>query len=734
MVTARDSAGQEQVKTEDPYGVSVSSNGMLVPGVHRGRWTAQSADGAYWCRYTVTGAGDEVRELTGFRFYHGDTLLFRLEEVPGSDIVISSQGWIAFLDLRRHFQDRVEVYFYGPDGHFLFSRIFHEARGMAFSAGGNTFAVSGGVRSLTLISLPSGRERIYPGGLEFAVSEDESLTVVAGLENVRVYNQRSCFLELPADSYICRGVAVSSRLAMIAVIDRSRLRVYRLPDGKMLYGKVLNRGDRFRDVTFRGDVIVAGVHRKEKGESLGIRKIFDWTGNCLDERITARRTIPVYNGPKRAPAKSGESGTIPWPFAPFDSMRTVWNGYEQHMAPNDDFSYLHQGLDLITPTNEPTYAVEAGVVKCVLTIAQYYHWRVAVSPEHGEGWGNGWLYAHLVPHTIQHDVGDTVSVHDYLGDIIEWGPNWGHIHFVEIHDSGRVWLYSDNEWGINFNPLLTLRPLEESDPPVIVPVFETSKFAFCVNESSVYLNPDSLYGDVDIVVQTADYIGDSPWTQPAYKIFYRITRISDGEEIVPRTLGFVRNHPYPFYGSAKYEPYALVMYKRDHVLYPSYWMDTYRNYHHVLTNSDGDDLISLDEKDLALATGDYPDGSYRVVVEVQDELGNAAMDSMDVRFRNSSTGVENAREARPSPPVFENPFPNPFNGQAVLTYRLPERSFVRLTVFDVLGREMARIVNEVQNAGVHNALLRPDGWGNGLYLFLLETGDGRLWQKGLYVK
>ena len=104
--------------------------------------------------------------------------------------------------------------------------------------------------------------------------------------------------------------------------------------------------------------------------------------------------------------------------------------------------------------------------------------------------------------------------------------HWGHIHFVQIRDSGLVWLYSDNEWGINFNPLLALNPVSDNTPPVIENVFNNKKFGFCTNETSNYLSFDNLSGDVDIIVKVYDYAGDSEWQQPAFKIDYWIKRIS----------------------------------------------------------------------------------------------------------------------------------------------------------------------------------------------------------------
>ena len=74
-------------------------------------------------------------------------------------------------------------------------------------------------------------------------------------------------------------------------------------------------------------------------------------------------------------------------------------------------------VDLITAIGEPTYSVIDGYVKLVLTIGGASYWRIAVSDTQSAGRSDGWLSAHLIESTIQFDVGDTVQVHDYIGDI-----------------------------------------------------------------------------------------------------------------------------------------------------------------------------------------------------------------------------------------------------------------------------------------------------------------------------
>ena len=68
-------------------------------------------------------------------------------------------------------------------------------------------------------------------------------------------------------------------------------------------------------------------------------------------------------------------------------------------------------------------------------------------------------------------------------------------------------------------------------------------------------------------------------------------------------------------------------------------------------------------------------------------------------------------------------YPNPFRQRATIEYRLPAGGHVRLTVYDVLGRELAVLVDERQSAGPHSAKLDASSWPSGVYLYRLEAGN-----------
>lgn len=68
-------------------------------------------------------------------------------------------------------------------------------------------------------------------------------------------------------------------------------------------------------------------------------------------------------------------------------------------------------------------------------------------------------------------------------------------------------------------------------------------------------------------------------------------------------------------------------------------------------------------------------------------------------------------------------YPNPFNPQTTIRYALPQASRVRLVVYDVLGREVAPLVDGVQVAGTHEVLFEATDLPSGVYLLRLEA-DG----------
>ncbi len=68
-------------------------------------------------------------------------------------------------------------------------------------------------------------------------------------------------------------------------------------------------------------------------------------------------------------------------------------------------------------------------------------------------------------------------------------------------------------------------------------------------------------------------------------------------------------------------------------------------------------------------------------------------------------------------------YPNPFNPSTNIEYSIPSESFVELKVYDVLGNEIASLVNEQQQAGVYRADFTADNLPSGMYFARIRANE-----------
>ncbi|MFV1883419.1 MAG: T9SS type A sorting domain-containing protein [Balneola sp.] len=126
------------------------------------------------------------------------------------------------------------------------------------------------------------------------------------------------------------------------------------------------------------------------------------------------------------------------------------------------------------------------------------------------------------------------------------------------------------------------------------------------------------------------------------------------------------------------------------------------------------------------ASGDFNgDGFYDIAVEKQFDLRDGAVSSRLLIFSPNS-GIEVSNEEE----LIENPldyrlsqnYPNPFNPSTNIEFRLGNSSQVTLKVFDLLGREVATLIDgELYNKGSHQARFDASALASGIYLYRLEA-------------
>jgi hypothetical protein len=91
--------------------------------------------------------------------------------------------------------------------------------------------------------------------------------------------------------------------------------------------------------------------------------------------------------------------------------------------------------------------------------------------------------------------------------------------------------------------------------------------------------------------------------------------------------------------------------------------------------------------------------------------------------KSTSTAVEPVKGILPQNYALGQNYPNPFNPTTVISYQLPVAGTVRLVVSDLLGREVATLVNEAQQPGRHSARFNAANLTSGVYFYTLTAGD-----------
>ncbi len=124
---------------------------------------------------------------------------------------------------------------------------------------------------------------------------------------------------------------------------------------------------------------------------------------------------------------------------------------------------------------------------------------------------------------------------------------------------------------------------------------------------------------------------------------------------------------------------------------------------------------------LSCVDSSYVPGTNRYYrVAAVDRAGNTGTPSDQVSFL--TLGVPSG-EAVPLRFGLEQNFPNPFNPTSEIRYQVSESRHVRLAVYDLLGREVAVLVNETKAPGSYQATFDASGLASGVYLSRITAGD-----------
>ena len=105
-----------------------------------------------------------------------------------------------------------------------------------------------------------------------------------------------------------------------------------------------------------------------------------------------------------------------------------------------------------------------------------------------------------------------------------------------------------------------------------------------------------------------------------------------------------------------------------------------------------------------------------------------------VKLTGIPVGITNNQNQVPSTYSLSQNYPNPFNPSTKIEYSIPRAGLVDLKVFDILGREVAILVNEFKQAGNYTQVFDASKLASGVYFYSLKAGSFTETKKMLLVK
>ena len=102
--------------------------------------------------------------------------------------------------------------------------------------------------------------------------------------------------------------------------------------------------------------------------------------------------------------------------------------------------------------------------------------------------------------------------------------------------------------------------------------------------------------------------------------------------------------------------------------------------------------------------------------------------------KNTMVVSNEEQDEIPSEILLKQNYPNPFNPSTSIVFEIPKQADINLSIFDMLGRKVAVLVNETRSAGSYVTTWDASQQSSGVYFYRLEVGNEAIMKKMLLIK
>jgi hypothetical protein len=289
---------------------------------------------------------------------------------------------------------------------------------------------------------------------------------------------------------------------------------------------------------------------------------------------------------------------------------------------------------------------------------------------------------------------------------------------TQLEDGMNYWLWAVAEeetwcgWCMNIDPVLTCAHTMRREGENWLPIAYETASAFRVDITAT---------PVTVTLTPASFPVQIPSFGGTFDFNVAIANIG----ISPETFDFWTMVTLP--NSTEYGPIILV----SDFTAPAGWTGD-RDRTQVVPGSAPAGMYTYDAY-----VGVYPDEVWTEDHFDFEKLTDGEGSSLFTGWACWGEEFDESAAASPTLPVeysLFSAYPNPFNPSTIISYQLPEISYVNLTVYDAVGRQVAALVNGWREPGIHEVTFDASSLTSGVYFVRLSAGDFQQTQKLLLVK
>lgn len=323
-------------------------------------------------------------------------------------------------------------------------------------------------------------------------------------------------------------------------------------------------------------------------------------------------------------------------------------------------------------------------------------------------------------HAIQHHSGNFILVGDQLNDIVQkFAVNGSYVGFY-APSSGPNTAQINNVRGIRYRANNNLLVTSADSPaPNQIAQFDTAGNYIGAFITGNITSPFDILlrsGDMLISCSSGNDIVRFDLNGTFLSVFSNSTDISFAQQMlrIPGGRIAVSSFSTPNPGLAILDSNGTFI-NRLNAVTGNRGVFLLDNGHYVVTNSTG--IHEIDS-----ASGN--------VIRTIFTMGDLQYVSL---YQADLTGGINPNNNPVSYSLSQN-YPNPFNPSTNIKFSVPKSGYVKLTVYDINGKQIAVLVNDVRTAGTHEVSFNAEGLSSGAYFYKLETDGFTDYKKMVLVK